>query len=441
MTAILFLVAANDGLSGWAQVVLAVFALLALSGFLQRVMTAIETWREEAAQLGLHFSGGVFAKRQLSGRIQGYSIHVENFTSDRTTWTRLKLDCADRIPGGIQLTAERPWLGVTKALIGEDVQIGDGEFDAAVNVSGPEPIAVAFLGQEARTSIRELIAAGGSVQQGCIRLDIKGDMSGRGEIRRAVEWLLELVSGLPHGTVLQRHCANATGDRYPGVRLRNLRLLAEKFRATEEAKSAALAALADPEPAVRLFAATFVKGGQGLAVLKALLEDADISDDLRADAVRAAGASRDPSLLGAVYALVPRRDPALAEAVAAALGQFGGADAEHSLLRLMSRDAMEVKRAAATALGLLGTVSAVEPLLQLAREGPLKEIARDAVRRIQARLGGEAEAGRLSIAAQDAAAGGLSIAADGGELSVAPDETSSGSASEGAPAPRDRLKG
>jgi hypothetical protein len=98
-----------------------------------------------------------------------------------------------------------------------------------------------------------------------------------------------------------------------------------------------------------------------------------------------------------------------------------------------------VKRAAAAALGLVGTVRAVEPLLQLAQES-LGETARDAVRRIQARLGGEAEAGRLSVAAQDAAAGGLSIASAGGELSVAPGEES-GNAEDSAPVPSGRVKG
>jgi HEAT repeat protein len=261
-------------------------------------------------------------------------------------------------------------------------------------------------------------------------------MSGPGEISQAVESLVGLVSDLPPGTMLERLLANATDDPNPGVRLRNLRLLGDKFRSEEETKRAAEAVLADPEPAIRLLAATLVRGSQGLAVLKALIEEPGISDEVRRDAVRAAGASRDPSLLELLYALVPKRDPALAEAVATALGQLGKAEAETSLLRLMSRENTEVKRAAAAALGLLGTVRAVEPLLQLAA-GPLGETARDAVRRIQARLGGDAQAGRLSVAAQDAAAGGLSIAAEGGELSVAEDDK----AAEDPSPPSGRVKG
>jgi HEAT repeat protein len=411
------------------------FLLLALFVGIRQVIATNDAWREEASQLGLHFTmGGVFRTRRIEGKIQGYPVLVEIFAKDGTTCTRMTLDSRGRIPSGIELRAEGSW--VTKVFTGEDILTGDEAFDAAVNVSGPEPIAVAFLGQEARTSVSELLAAGGSVRQGCIHLESKGAMSGEGDIRWAAELLLGLVSVLPGGTMLEHVLANATGDGNPGVRLRNLKLLAEKFRSEEETKRAALAALADPEPAIRLFAATFVKGGQGLAVLKELLENAAVPDDVRVDAVRAAGASRDPALLELLYALVPKRDPALAAAVATALGQLGKAEAETSLLRLMSRESTEVKRAAAAALGLLGTVRAVEPLLQLAA-GPLGETARDAVRRIQARLGGDAQAGRLSVAAQDAAAGGLSIAAEGGELSVAEDDK----AAEDPSPPRGRVKG
>ena len=412
------------------------FALLILFVVIRQFMATNDAWRGEASQLGLRFSAGVIGKRRIKGEIQGYPVLVETFTSDEETHTRMMLDSRGRIPSGIQLRAEGSWAGVTKVFTGEDILTGDEGFDAAVNVSGPEPIAVAFLGQEARTSVLELLAAGGSVRQGCVRLEFKGAMSGPGEISQAVESLLGLVSDLPPGTVLERLLANATDDPNPGVRLRNLRLLADKFRSEEETKRAAEAVLADPEPAIRLLAATLVRGSQGLAALKALIEEPDISDEVRRDAVRAAGASRDPSLLELLYALVPKRDPALAEAVATALGQLGKAEAETSLLRLMSRESTEVKRAAAAALGLVGTVRAVEPLLQLAA-GPLGETARDAVRRIQARLGGDAQAGRLSVAAQDAAAGGLSIAAEGGELSVAEDHK----AAEDPSPPSGRVKG
>ena len=99
-------------------------------------------------------------------------------------------------------------------------------------------------------------------------------------------------------------------------------------------------------------------------------------------------------------------------------------DSEQTLLRLLAREAAEVRAAAARALGQVGTVRAVEPLLALT-EGLLaspsvKQAAREAVASIQSRLG-DAEAGRLSLAAPAEREGALSLSGDeppGGELSL-----------------------
>jgi HEAT repeat protein len=126
-------------------------------------------------------------------------------------------------------------------------------------------------------------------------------------------------------------------------------------------------------------------------------------------------ASKDASLLGPICGLLPTTDPALAEALATALGQLGDTRVEDELLRLMSRDSIRVKRSAAAALGNVGTARAVEPLLLITS---FPETARNAIRRIQARLE-DAEAGRLSVAAQEPPVGGLSVALEEGALSVA----------------------
>jgi HEAT repeat protein len=131
--------------------------------------------------------------------------------------------------------------------------------------------------------------------------------------------------------------------------------------------------------------------------------------------VQSAAASKDASLLGPICGLLPTTDPALAEALPTALGQLGDVRVEDELLRLMSRDSIRVKRSAAAALGNVGTARAVEPLLLITS---FPETERNAIRRIQARLE-DAEAGRLSVAAQEPPVGGLSVALEEGALSVA----------------------
>jgi PBS lyase HEAT-like repeat len=91
---------------------------------------------------------------------------------------------------------------------------------------------------------------------------------------------------------------------------------------------------------------------------------------------------------------------------------------------LLADPSADVQRASAEALGSVGSVAAVEPLLRasegLAR-GPLRHAARGAIARIQSRLG-HVEAGCLSLVDDHDLAGALAIA-DGasahGALSLA----------------------
>jgi hypothetical protein len=86
---------------------------------------------------------------------------------------------------------------------------------------------------------------------------------------------------------------------------------------------------------------------------------------------------------------------------------------------------LEVQEAAVISLGSVGTARAVEPLTQhrggILGDTELKRAVRDAIARIQMRLG-PVDAGRLSLAEEDECAGALStVETDepAGALSVA----------------------
>jgi len=136
------------------------------------------------------------------------------------------------------------------------------------------------------------------------------------------------------------------------------------------------------------------------------------SEALRVAAVRAAGEAGDGSPLLARPDLARTTEAGLGVALAEALGKASGAAGESMLLDLLKADAVAVKVAAAKALGAVGTVRAVEPLLPFTQglfaAGELKDAARDAVRGIQARLG-EVEAGGLSVVDERVGEGGLSL--------------------------------
>jgi HEAT repeat protein len=123
--------------------------------------------------------------------------------------------------------------------------------------------------------------------------------------------------------------------------------------------------------------------------------------------------------------LLDRADPRTAAAAAEALEAIGDPKAEPRLLDAVRHEAAELRIAAARALGVVGTVNAVEPLLHeldtKRLDGESRRALREAVSAIQSRLAG-AEAGQLSLAATTAEAGRLSLAtprAGPGDVSLA----------------------
>jgi hypothetical protein len=139
-------------------------------------------------------------------------------------------------------------------------------------------------------------------------------------------------------------------------------------------------------------------------------------------AVAAVGKAKDVVFLDMLGELSEHVGDPVAESIAGALASLGDAGAEPALLRLLRTGSGSVKRAAAAALGEVGTIRAVEflhPLTEQVLSVALKATAREAIARIQARLH-DAEAGRVSVHAEEPAEGGVSIAKYEGSLSLVP---------------------
>jgi hypothetical protein len=230
---------------------------------------------------------------------------------------------------------------------------------------------------------------------------------------------------LAPGGLLRALAENATHDPVPGVRKRNLRHLVERYPSSDETRRAAEGAEGDADPEMRLLAAVSLGGERASGVLLALARDSGVRSDLRVEAVERLRAARHPAVFEVARDVAPDADAALAQAAARALAELGDARAEPILIQLLGHESLEARSAAAEALGKLGTVRAVEPLLPLTKglttSAALKDAARAAVRAIQGRLG-VVEAGRVSLTEEEAHAGALSIASEGGEVSLAPPE-------------------
>lgn len=121
-------------------------------------------------------------------------------------------------------------------------------------------------------------------------------------------------------------------------------------------------------------------------------------------------------------------DREAAEDLAELLGALPAELSQPALLVLLANRSGEVKRAAARSLGQVGTVAAVPALLALAKpiilDGSLRDLAHDAILRIQYRIQ-NGEAGGLALVEAGEQAGGLSVPEDEpGALSFVPSSPS-----------------
>jgi HEAT repeat protein len=426
--------------------------LIALIGVGVGIFFAIRAhreWKAAAKELGLEITGFLMFQ-EMRGEIDGFRIRIR--PRGKHGHIDIEVDGQGAIPHVLSLGAENLF---TRSLDGEDIQTGHPAFDYRARIFGKPEEAVALLDSATRELVfREVVDEGARVDGGKVTLVHRG-MGGVPDLVRRLVALGKRVSMLP-AEVPGRLARNAAEDSLSSVRLRNLTLLQERFPALAETLDASRAALASDQPNLRLVGARFL-GAEGLDAAEALALSAEVEPDLRRQALQHffhhTDAGRAVPVLEQLAASSPPAEllPALVEAagrirhvptlerllgqadglgdsavasLAGAVAEANDAAAEEGLLRLLTREAAEVRAAAARALGQVGTVHAVEPLLALT-EGLLtspsvKQAARQAVARIQSRLG-DAEAGRLSLAVPAEGAGALSLPGEeraGGELSL-----------------------
>ncbi|HEY3450726.1 MAG TPA: HEAT repeat domain-containing protein [Myxococcales bacterium] len=423
------------------------------------VAFAVRHFKDRAANFGAAASGfsggdgfgpigtGAVAHRAFEGEVEGFDRYVETIErgsgDSRTTTTHFVLGGRGRIPPELTLVRESTWQGLRKAFGKDDVRLDEGEFDALVNVQGPEDVALAALGSQARKRVMDFIAAGGEVHSGDLKWPLRTPAGAN--VEELVAWMLPLARSLVAVSVPAALLANVAGDPNPKLRLRCLAALATGHAGAPETRQALEQGLADGDPEVRGLAAQHLEASPAVQqTLERLVEDLEAGEQVRASAlerlsqlypypsiallvrrailedveplrtvaVEAAGRGKDASLVVTLHNLVSTGDEARGLALARAFEQIGGAQAEEGLLALLQSSSDSVRREAAVGLGKIGTIRCVEPLLPLSGsvfgDAALKEAARDAVRAIQARLG-DAGGGRLSVVDERAGEGGLSV--------------------------------
>jgi hypothetical protein len=344
------------------------------------------------------------------------------------------------------------------------VAIGDYAFGRRVRAYGPDDYVLAAMTFKIRQAILEGMTDSWSnvelrMDPAIIRLtsrpwlDVRvPDQSLAANLRVTISTYADVLGqlSLAAEAVLPGLLDNAASDPVPGVRLRSVELLVSKHSDQESTRRLCNAALGDSDPGVRLAAAIFVRGESGWATLTAIVEAESQSPDLRLKAakhlvalypedrswpeiervllsaetalrgsiIRAMAGSQSGWIVPRLCALAKRCPPDVCEVIIESLWKNPQTCIEDALVALLARPELPVLQAAIRALGEVGTIRAIAPLLDLAQNDRLGDAVRAALAKIQDRTHA-GEAGRLSLETASVQAGALSLTAGEGSIEVA----------------------
>jgi len=408
-------------------------------------------WLAFASRRNLRLVKGTWKQTSfMEGEEHGVRLKLDTYTistgKSSQTFTRVTAT-ASGVPADLFVTQEGLGAKIAKAFGGQDVDSGDAAFDKAYRVRGPEDVCLSKLVPEARAAL--LTSAAKNVtkiekgQLTLVRSGLLSDAIQLGEMLDAAVAILRPFATIP-SDVVESLARNATSDPDAGVRYKSLDLALSRYGQHPAALRAKEVALRDADPRVATLAAIY-GGAQAREVLAAGAQSAAVEPDLRVRALRAlverfepalcetavragladrespqmrllaadlAGKIRIKGTASSLLKLGLEAEPETACAAARSLGLCREEQAEAHLLRVLERDDSEVRAAAATALGDVGTALAVEKLLPLTQgflgSGAVKAAARAAVDRIRARRA-EAGAGGLTVAEPSADGGSLSL--------------------------------
>ncbi len=140
-------------------IILGVILFFALSSS----KAADKAWQEAASKMKMSFSGGgLMGRRKISGTFRKCRVLVDTFTrssgKNSTTYTRIKVYYPKPLGLRLQLTHQGFFSGVARFFGGQDIEVGDAEFDDSVVVKGSSPSKVAeFLTRPRRVRINKLL--------------------------------------------------------------------------------------------------------------------------------------------------------------------------------------------------------------------------------------------------------------------------------------------
>ncbi len=307
------------------------------------------------------------------------------------------------------------------------VATGDwGGVVAGLAAAGVVPLALAALDAQTRYRIEEVVGLGGSCEGGRVSLSLHRDsrMDDQALLYRLM-LLGDLATALslPPEDLPSRMARNALDDPEAAVRIRALTRLDQDHPDHPATQRARVRASRDGSLQVRALAQVLGPDADPESLL-ALVVDAGIHEEVRTQALlRLPG----PFTVGTFRGWLDGWEGQIArpgrseQALVELLPNLPAAAQEPAWTALLLTPRGGVRERAARELGVIGTRPTVAPLADVRDhdDSPraLTRACDAAILAIQATLDG-ADPGGLAVLDEQAAGGGLSVAAGGGELSV-----------------------
>ena len=179
-----------------------VVAGAAFASMAKKRAAANAAWREAASRLRLLFKpGDLVTGPKIVGTLHGCQVSVATFTkqSDKAKWTRYRVELRTSHPHNLEIRQQGFLAGILKAFGQPDIEVGDLEFDARLNVRGSDPEAIrAFLNPLRRRRILELFDAhpGLVIERQRLTWEVKGWQASTGRVADTIERLVAAANDL-----------------------------------------------------------------------------------------------------------------------------------------------------------------------------------------------------------------------------------------------------
>ena len=161
-----------------------------------RVNQAEDSWRKLADRHGLRQTNEWEGKKALvvHGDLDGRPFLMENIEvggQQKHFQTQISLELSNRLPAGLFFGPERFGKGVLKKMIvGEEIEIGDADFDAKVVIRADDPgLLKTFLTDERKAAVLRLVENKATLEDGKILLKAPKELHKLQELESLLEEL------------------------------------------------------------------------------------------------------------------------------------------------------------------------------------------------------------------------------------------------------------